>query len=294
MSTAGHGARQQEEAARRSVEEAERQLAAARAREQAWSAGADGEEQVAQALAGLEPLGWVVMHDVAWPGRPRANLDHVLVGPGGVLVVDTKNWSGTVTADTDRGLRSNGYRKAKEVQAVEAARQALLPLVLALSADVVAGLICLAAQDQEPIRLDGGVVGVGRAQLLQHVLDRPAVLGAQAVMETAMTLGASLRRQPVNGVPAQATPGRTPRGAAGRRAGSGRSSKRPARGGRAGAGVIRLAVIGIVSGGLVLFPEQLTRAYMSLVTAVVTPVAEDLSQDIQENMVPTTAPAPAP
>ena len=223
MSTAGHGARQQEEAARRSVEEAERQLAAARAGEQAWSAGADGEEQVAQALAGLEPLGWVVMHDVAWPGRPRANLDHVLVGPGGVLVVDTKNWSGTVTADTDRGLRSNGYRKAKEVQAVEAARQALLPLVLALSADVVAGLICLAAQDQEPIRLDGGVVVVGRAQLLQHVLDRPAVLGAQAVMETALTLGASLRRQPVNGVPAQATPGRTPRGAAKPRAGSSRS-----------------------------------------------------------------------
>ena len=96
----------------------------------------------------------------------------------------------------------------------------------------------------------------------------------------------------MNGVPAQATPGRTPRGAAKPRAGSSRSSKRPARTARAG--VIKLAVIGIVIGGLVLFPEQLTRAYMSLVTAVVTPVAEDLSQDIQENMVPTTAPAPAP
>lgn len=146
MSTAGHGARQQQEAARRSVEEAERQLAAARAREHAWTAGADGEEQVADALAGLEQLGWVVLHDVAWPGRPRANLDHVLIGPGGVLVVDTKNWSGSVTADPDRGLRSNGYRKTKEVQAVQTARQALLPLIPAVSPEVVAGLICLAAQ----------------------------------------------------------------------------------------------------------------------------------------------------
>lgn len=92
---------------------AERQLAAARAREHAWSAGADGEEQVADALTGLEQLGWVVLHDVAWPGRPRANLDHVLVGPGGVLVVDTKNWSGTVAVDAARGLRSNGCRKTR-------------------------------------------------------------------------------------------------------------------------------------------------------------------------------------
>jgi len=289
MSTAGQGARQQQAAARRSVEEAERQLAAARAKEHAWSAGADGEEQVAEALASLEQLGWVVLHDVAWPGRPRANLDHVLIGPGGVLVVDTKNWSGTVTADATRGLRNNGYRKTKEVNAVQAARQALLPLVPALSPDVVAGVICLAAQDQEPVRLDSGVVVVGRAQLLQHVLDRSAVLGAQAVMETAMSLGAALRRQPLDRVPAQAAPRRTPRGAQTPRAGSTRSRRRPARSARAGS--IKFAAVIVFIGALMLFPEQLTRAYMSLVTAVVAPVAQDITQDLQDNMVPTT-PAP--
>lgn len=290
MSTAGHGARQQQETARRSVEEAERQLAAARAREHAWTAGADGEEQVANALAGLEQQGWVVLHDVAWPGRPRANLDHVLIGPGGVLVVDTKNWSGTVTAHPDRGLRSNGYRKTKEVQAVQTARQALLPLIPAVSPDVLAGLICLAGQHQEPVRLDGDILVVGRAQLLQHVLDRPAVLGAQAIMETAMTLRAALTRQPSAHVHAQAGPGRTPRSVAKPRAGSTRSRKRPAR--RTRSDIIKLAAIGVFVGAAVVFPEQLMDAYMSLVNAVVTPVAEDIGQNLQDNMVPTTTPAP--
>ncbi|WP_340289834.1 nuclease-related domain-containing protein [Aquipuribacter hungaricus] len=289
MSTAGHGARQQQAAARRSVEEAERKLAAARAREHAWSAGAAGEEQVADTLAGLAQLGWVVLHDVAWPGRARANLDHVLIGPGGVLVVDTKNWSGTVTVDTDRGLRSNGYRKTKEIEAVQTARQALLTLVPALPPEVVAGLICLAAQDQEPVLLDGVVV-VGRGQLLQHVLQRSAVLGAQAVMETAMTLGTALRRQPQDRIPAQAGPGRAPRNTAKPRAGSTRPRKRPARSARAG--VLKLAAFGVVLGALVLFPDEVWRAYMSVVTAVVTPVADDLTQDLLGNVVPTTAPAP--
>ncbi|MFC7725319.1 nuclease-related domain-containing protein [Nocardioides sp. GCM10028917] len=55
-----------------------------------WEQGAAGEVAVATALAAL-PAGWVVLHDLAWPGRQRANLDHVVIGPGGVFVVDAKN-----------------------------------------------------------------------------------------------------------------------------------------------------------------------------------------------------------
>ncbi len=127
MTAAAHGARRQQAAAHRG-DDAERQLAAARAREHAWSVGAGGEEHVVDAPTGLEQLGWVVLHDVAWPGRSRAKIDDVLVGPGGILVLDTKNWSGTVTADAVRGLRSIGYRRTTEVQAVEAARQAVRAL----------------------------------------------------------------------------------------------------------------------------------------------------------------------
>ena len=168
------------------------------------------------------PNSTLVLHDVAWPGRPHANLDHVLVGPGGVLIVDTKNWSGTVTIDATRGRRCNGYRKVKEVADVEAARQAVLPLVPTVAPTLVAGLICLAAQDQTAVRLDGGtggtggIVVVGRAHLLQHVLDLPAVLSTQAVMEVAVSLSPALQRPP-NRVPVQATRGAKPAARAGSR-----------------------------------------------------------------------------
>lgn len=278
MTTAGHGARQQQEAARRSVEDAERRLAAARAREHAWSAGAAGEEQVAAVLAGLEQLGWVVMHDVAWPGRPRANLDHVLVGPGGVLIVDTKNWSGTVTVDTARGLRSNGYRKTKEVDALEAARQAVLPLVPDIPQAVVTGVICLAAQEQDPVKLSGVTV-VGRTGLQGHVLDLPTVLSTQAITDTAISLGAALRR-PLDRVPAQGA--RTPRS---------KSSSKSGRRGSGGRGTaVKLGLLGLLIGAFLLFPDQVMKTYMSVVSAVVTPVTDDIVDNLEDGLTPTPAP----
>ncbi len=62
--------------------------------------GAVGEEKVAQALAFL-PAGWDVFHGVPssvrsplWPAR--FDLDHVVLGPAGVFVVETKNWTGSI------------------------------------------------------------------------------------------------------------------------------------------------------------------------------------------------------
>lgn len=55
--------------------------------------GAWGEQKTAGAIAPLMDEGWVVIHDVAHINR---NFDHVLIGPAGVFVVDTKNLSGTI------------------------------------------------------------------------------------------------------------------------------------------------------------------------------------------------------
>ena len=63
----------------------------------AWEAGADGERRVAQALTAL-PHEWLVLHDrLLMPGRSEANLDHVVVGPAGVFLIDSKNWAGTIS-----------------------------------------------------------------------------------------------------------------------------------------------------------------------------------------------------
>jgi Nuclease-related domain len=53
-----------------------------------WRRGADGEAATAALLSRLPPR-WLVLNDLAVPGS-RANIDHLVIGPTGVWVVDTK------------------------------------------------------------------------------------------------------------------------------------------------------------------------------------------------------------
>jgi hypothetical protein len=55
-----------------------------------WRFGLRGEQAVAESLAdrGVAATGYVVFHDV--PGEGKWNIDHVVVGPGGVFVLETK------------------------------------------------------------------------------------------------------------------------------------------------------------------------------------------------------------
>lgn len=114
---AGDGAAEQSRLAAERAAKLRRQLDQAERAERAWAAGAAGEARVADVLDELEPQGWRVLHDVRWPGRPKANLDHVLVGPGGVIVIDAKNWSGEVQLRNGT-LRQNRYSREREVSGV--------------------------------------------------------------------------------------------------------------------------------------------------------------------------------
>lgn len=66
---------------------------------EAWAAGAAGERAVGRVLDRSRRV--AALHDRAWPAR-RANLDHVAVGPWGVLVIDAKAHSGPLEL-VDRG-----------------------------------------------------------------------------------------------------------------------------------------------------------------------------------------------
>jgi hypothetical protein len=63
-----------------------------------WRQGAEGERRTAKALRKLRRRGWHVVHDLA---DGRANRDHVVVGPGGVFLLDTKSPGGRVTVKGD-------------------------------------------------------------------------------------------------------------------------------------------------------------------------------------------------
>jgi hypothetical protein len=64
----------------------------------AWRRGAAGERRTARLLAPLERRGWAVLHDLAIPGT-QANIDHLVIGPGGVIVVDSKQYRGRLHLD---------------------------------------------------------------------------------------------------------------------------------------------------------------------------------------------------
>ena len=61
---------------------------------QSWRLGENGEQYVGQTLEkDMRPLGYDVFHDVVIKkGKRQFNLDHVLIGPNGVYVVETKAW----------------------------------------------------------------------------------------------------------------------------------------------------------------------------------------------------------
>lgn len=63
-----------------------------------WGLGAEGERRTARALRRLLRKGWTITHDVQ---RAHENFDHVLVGPPGVFLLETKVRAGTVRLEGD-------------------------------------------------------------------------------------------------------------------------------------------------------------------------------------------------
>lgn len=157
--------------ARRQREEAERlQRSAA-----LWEQGAEGEVAVARALAAL-PEGWVVLHDLAWPGRQRANLDHVVVGPGGVFVVDAKNWTGHIEV-RDQALLQNGRQRESAVSSVTAAAIAVQEIVAPVPC---VGVLCF-VRDEPLATSSWNVTVCSTTTLVATLASRPPVLGPDDV-----------------------------------------------------------------------------------------------------------------
>jgi hypothetical protein len=95
----------------------------------AWAIGANGELATARALEQLKIEGFVVLHDRRIPGS-SANIDHIVIGPPGVAVVETKSYSGRLRV---RGgeVYVGGYRKT--AQTVEEAKREALAVTVALA-----------------------------------------------------------------------------------------------------------------------------------------------------------------
>jgi nuclease-like protein len=91
----------------------------------AWRTGADGEAKTA---AALERLGddWIVLHDRRIPGS-RANIDHIAIGPPGIFVIETKDYSGRISLRGNE-IRVNG-RRVGWIDQVRGQAQAVIAVV---------------------------------------------------------------------------------------------------------------------------------------------------------------------
>lgn len=85
------------------------------------------EAEIARALRRL-PEGWYAFHDVPWPGRPGITIDHVVVGPAGVFVIEAESWDGTIEV-RDGVLLQDGVSRDQAVDLAARAAIAVQRLV---------------------------------------------------------------------------------------------------------------------------------------------------------------------
>ncbi len=117
----------------------------------AWQRGAAGERHVARLLEPLVQQGWGVNHDLRVPGS-KANIDHVVVGPPGVFVIDAKHYRGRLRLSGDGLLWHGRYFLAPTLSAtrweadklqarIGAPDIAVVPIVAVIGATVPYGQV---------------------------------------------------------------------------------------------------------------------------------------------------------
>lgn len=154
----------------------------------AWRSRAEGEEEVAGWLDALEVFGVVTLHDRVIPGA-RSNIDHLVVTPWGVYVIDSRRYVGRFPERTaDDGLMVDGRRRDGLTNGV---RSQCEPVRQVLGADVpVRGMLCFVDASWPRSGRDFDVRGVRvcwperlRRELLSRsspIVDVPAVAAVLA------------------------------------------------------------------------------------------------------------------
>lgn len=80
-----------------------------------WDRGATGEEEIGRLLEELDD-GWLTLHDV---DTGRGNIDHVVIGPGGIFTIETKSHRGRVRVDRiERRMLGQAYAQRKWLERV--------------------------------------------------------------------------------------------------------------------------------------------------------------------------------
>jgi hypothetical protein len=69
-----------------------------------YSGGWEGEKQVAKLLSSKLSDDYILMNDL-YLHNGDGDIDHIVLGPSGIFVLETKNWSGDITCNGDEWQR---------------------------------------------------------------------------------------------------------------------------------------------------------------------------------------------
>jgi hypothetical protein len=153
-----------------------------------WQRGAQGERRTARLLDRLTRDGYVVFHDLAIPGSP-VNLDHLVIGPSGVFVIDSKQWTGSIRQGADGLVWHNHYRLDRTLEAVRWEAQ----VVGRLLGTPTAAVVCVHGAHVHGGGLDAQGVAIVPAHLLRSALGDDRVLSDADVDLLATIAWTSLR-----------------------------------------------------------------------------------------------------
>jgi hypothetical protein len=158
-----------------------------------WRQGAEGEQATARALRRLVDGGWTLVHDVQ---TGHGNLDHILVGPPGVFLLETKKLHGAMTVE--RGVLSvrwredptDGYDNAQLAPRMRARAAELSAALRSQGIDrvwVQPTVVLWGVFEQRSIQ-SNGVAWIDGRNLADVLLTRPTTLTADRIREATSAL----------------------------------------------------------------------------------------------------------
>lgn len=152
--------------------------------ERAWRIGADGEELLAAQLARVAKRDgrWRVLHAVP-VGERGADIDHVVIGPGGVYTVNAKHHPGArVWVAEDTVLVNGHYQPYVRNSRHEAKRAAvLLSAACGFPVEVLGLVVPVGAKDVTVKRPPNGAFVVPRRQVARWLSQRRQVLDERVI-----------------------------------------------------------------------------------------------------------------
>ena len=129
--------------------------------------GISGEVKVGAILDGLSADGWLTVHD-AWTGR--GNIDHIAIGPGGIVTIETKSQRGQIRTSAVSGRwLAQAYAERKRLEELIGER---VDALLVLSDAYLVG---------QPVSRQRGVLVLPARMLAGHLARRKPLLTPEQV-----------------------------------------------------------------------------------------------------------------